>query len=234
MFAQIMGKPIRSAAIALSLVVLVCVGILMLEGCAGVTVPDIVDMLVTPTPSETGPVEPTQPAKPTFTPAPTPQVKPTMPPLKTPGVKPTPEPTPEKSMKVCVSGIPKMTEENKDQINKQLLFCCYAGDQAVGIYHRYLQPDWPVGKWWPTWRIEVWSAGKQVGEWDVQKSHDLPAENAEFLIDYSGSIEVTCLTTGDSQQLDWKMPAGKTLQLGEDEYCGAWGWHSKAVPRLCK
>ncbi len=193
----------------------------------------------TPTPY-IGPGEPTKPPdktpekptpKPTMGPV---KPKPTIPQPTPSGPKPTPEPTPPETIKVCVRDIPKMTEENKDKINKQLLFCAYAGDQAVGIYHRYLQPDWPVGPWWPTWRIEVWSEGHQVGEWDIQRSHNLPEKNATFLVDYSGAIEVTCIETGDVQTLDWKFPHGKTPVIGEDQDCEAFGWHSEADAGMCK
>ena len=192
----------------------------------------------TPTPY-IGPGEPTKP--PDKTPE-IPTQKPTMGPVKPrptppqptpPGPKPTPEPTPEKSMKVCVSKIPIMTLENRDELNKQLLFCASVGDQRIGVYHRYVEPK-NGNPWFPAWRIEAWDGDHQVMEWYIFDAHKLIGESAQFLIDYSGAIEVTCLTTGDSQHLDWKFPAGKVPQLGEDEACETIGWPSKAEARLCK
>ena len=102
---------------------------------------------------------------------------------------------------VRVFNIPEMTDQNKDSINKQILFSLQSdGGYYVGIYHRYLQPDWPRGDWWPTWRIECGRNGHQASEWSIFESHDL-GDEATFEIEWDhGRISVTA--NGNTQTIN--------------------------------
>ncbi len=155
----------------------------------------------------------------------------------TPSVTPRPSPTPggcpRGSAIVRVSDIPIMTGQNKDEYNKDLLFCLRDEDNSnfVGVFHRYLQPDWPHGDWWPTWRIEAGCSG-MVDEWHVFQSHDLAGDSAEFSISWDGAhVEVMHLGTGDTQALELRCSL-RIDRLGEDAECSQWGWDSPADARL--
>jgi hypothetical protein len=147
---------------------------------------------------------------------------------------PTPTPTPEFPCRrgyaiVRVRGIPQMTDETKDEYNKQLLFCIRDEENTnfVGVYHRYLQPSWPYGEWWPTWRIEAGADGC-VEEFNTWDSMDLPGSEATFRVEWTDhSVTVTHLGTGESQTLHTRNTFGLSF-VGEDDVCEAWGWPSFA------
>jgi len=156
-----------------------------------------------------------------------------------PAVTPTPTPTDVNlpcahgRAVIRVANIPVMTDQNKDEYNKDLLFCLQDADSSnfIGIYHRYLQPDWPIGDWWPTWRVEAGAEGC-VHEWHIFESMPLPGNAATFRIEWNRrAISVTHLGTGDTQTLTLDNIAGIS-QLGEDDACSCWGWESPAVPSL--
>lgn len=104
---------------------------------------------------------------------------------------------------VQVNNIPIMTEANKDTLNKTLLFALASedGSNFVAVYHRYLQPDWPDGAWWPTWRIEAGHCNC-VEEWHIFQSQPLPGGSAQFEIAWDGgTVRVRHTGTGDEQVL---------------------------------
>ncbi|MBN1552356.1 hypothetical protein JW979_12860 [bacterium] len=153
-------------------------------------------------------------------------------------IEPTPTPTPEGPCQkgravVHVTNIPIMTDGNKDSLNKSLLFCLHDDNDInfMGVYHRYLQPEWPYGNWWPTWRLEAGAEGCWE-EFDIWTTKDLFGTSAIFQIDWDSNwVTVTHLGTGDSQTLHLSnVPAYN--QLGEDAECGRWGWHSDANATL--
>ena len=104
---------------------------------------------------------------------------------------------------IKVSNIPIMTDANKDDLNKTLLFAIQSedGSNMLAVFHRYLQPDWPHGEWWPTWRIEA-GACNCVEEWHVFDSDPLPGTQATFEIVWNGNkVSVRHSGTGDTQTL---------------------------------
>lgn len=131
----------------------------------------------------------------------------------------TPSPTPCE-MVVHLAGVPQMTRENKDTLNKQCLFCCVApgGKSIVAIIQRYYQRDWPEGPWTQVWRLEAPSSGNPdqvVSPWALCKP--LPSGNASFRIVASGnSVMVKCIQTGDIETLatDHKIEFGSFKEDG--------------------
>jgi hypothetical protein len=100
-----------------------------------------------------------------------------------------------------VFNIPEMDDSNKDSLNKQILFSLQSDSgYYIGIYHRYLQPDWPRGDWWPVWRIECGRSGHQAAEWNIQQAHDL-SDDVTFEIEWDhGRISVTA--NGNTQTIN--------------------------------
>jgi len=151
---------------------------------------------------------------------------------------PTPTPQPEFPCQrgmaiVSVWNIPAMMDWTKDDYNKQLLFCLRDDENKafVGVYHRYLQPSWPTGPWWPTWRIEA-GADRCTEEWNIWQSSDLPWDTATFQIEWGPKyVTVKMLETGEEQTLHLRNTLALSL-LGEDEVCGSWGWESPARAEL--
>lgn len=134
---------------------------------------------------------------------------------------------------VELTNIPIMNEGTMDSLNKQLFFCMHDKNDVnfIGVYHRYLQPDYPYGPWWPTWRLEAGADGC-VEEWNIWSSHDLDGTTATFLIEWSrNSVSVTHLGTNDRQTLHTENDIGLEL-LEEDSRCANWGWSSSARVRL--
>ncbi len=152
--------------------------------------------------------------------------------------EPTPTPTPEGPCQagyaiVDVSNIPIMDNGNKEALNKQLFFCLRDNNDInfVGVYHRYLQPDWPYGNWWATWRVEAGAPGC-TEEWNIWSSSRLPGNFATFKVEWTQhSVTVTHLGTGDSQSLHLSNDVAYD-GLFEDDACGNWGWSSDAVASL--
>lgn len=134
---------------------------------------------------------------------------------KTPTVTPTsvPSPTPTPlaggMMRVRVEGIPEMSNENKDSINKQALFCLQSGRDELGIYHRYMQPNWPDGNWWPCYKLEYFRNGDQVEDVDKPDWEELPDGKATFLIDFTHPtlIVVHCEENDTSESISESHPA---------------------------
>lgn len=150
----------------------------------------------------------------TQTPTPAATIRPTAPPLvalstATPvPIIPTHTPTPiatssQYAIRVQVSNIPVMTDENKDTLNKRVFFCLKNGADMILIVHRYYQPTWPTGEWWAVWRIEYFRNGQQIAEIAHADMENLPANSATFLIDWSHleNLVVTCEETGESEIL---------------------------------
>ncbi|GEM_PF-4965326 len=151
---------------------------------------------------------------------------------------PTPTPTPMLPCKrgravVKLTNIPDMNGSNKDDINKQLLFCMR--DEAdmvfIGVYHRYLQPDWPEGPWWPVWRLEA--GGEDCPEeWSIWAAHDLPDGSCDFVVEWDGGfVSVTRAGSQDRQAISTEVTFGIDM-LGEDGACSNWGWSSDARAQL--
>lgn len=129
--------------------------------------------------------------------------------------------------------IPLMHDGNKDDLNKTLLFCLRDEQDSnfVGVYHRYLQPAYPNGPWWPTWRVEAGADGC-VEEWNIWESMDLPGDEATFRIEWSEhSVTVTHEGTEDSQTLHLRNTLALDY-LAEDDGCSSWGWTSEATAEL--
>lgn len=135
---------------------------------------------------------------------------------------------------VTISGIPEMTESNKDQLNKRIMGCVRNDENSwfIGIFHRYLDADLasydpPAGyesaTFWPTWRIEAGRSGHIV-EWHIFDSSPLLESTAQFKIEWdAGSITVTNLDTGDEQIVS----AGSGLNIDKvcnSSECSKWGW----------
>lgn len=125
--------------------------------------------------------------------------------------------------------IPEMDASNKDAINKQILFSLQSenGNYFIGLYHRYLQPDWPRGDWWPVWRLEAGYAGHPE-EWSIWDAHNL-GDEATFKIEWDhGDVVVTNVNTGDIQRLSCptNMVIQKICDSGDSE---RYGFHSDAV-----
>lgn len=156
-------------------------------------------------------------------------------PTPTPAATTVPTPTPggpcrDGYAEVRCWNIPEMTDANKDQLNKTLLFCLQDPDHFnfIGVFHRYLQPTWPNGEWWPTWRLEAGSDGC-VEEWNIWESDPLEEDEATFLITWTvHSVTVTHTGTGDSQAL-YLRNGLSVNQLGEQAACSNWGWRSQAL-----
>lgn len=224
----------RSDYLCLVGIFLILVTVIAISGCK--TIDGIVEIFPTLSPANT----------PTPLPAPTR----TCPPCGTPTAEPIPTPTNPPSsqytMTVRVTNIPIMTDENKDDYNKQCLFCVHNESRTryVAIFHRYLwrHHAWnPIpgnAPWWATWRMESGydcfpglppdDCG-EFEEWHIFGSQPLPGDTATFLIDWSpnvGGVSVTLLSTPHlSQHLDFP---GPFLILSEDAGCDPWGWHSPA------
>ncbi|GEM_PF-4450256 len=150
---------------------------------------------------------------------------------KTPTVTPTPigtaTPTPlppGTSMRVRVTNIPVMSDENKDSVNKQALFCIKSGGHEMGVYHRYMQPGWPDGPWWPCYKLEYFINGDQVEEVEKADWEELPDGTATFVIDFSNPslITVHCEENDSVESITENHPMEFQLSrdcMGNDSPC---------------
>lgn len=149
-----------------------------------------------------------------------------------------PPPTPEEPCRVGealvrITNIPIMSDGTKDAYNKQILFCLQDEDRInfAGVYHRYVQPNWPYGNWWPAWRMESGDYGCWE-EWNIWEAGDLYGSTAEFHIVWNyNSISITHTGTGDTQILPaHNIPAFNMMSQSSD--CQNWGWDSPAQAEL--
>jgi len=141
-----------------------------------------------------------------------------------------PHPCRNGSMIVDVNGIPGMNDGNKDSINKTCFFCIRDENDIafIAVYHRYVQPNWPYGEWWVTWRMEAGANGC-VKEYDIWSSSPLPGSSATFLVEWNNKVaSVTHTGTGDRQTLHTENILGLDFMY-EDGGCSSWGWSSEAV-----
>lgn len=177
----------------------------------------IPDWLPTPPPT----VEPTTTRMPMIiTPLPIDTSTPVPTWTRTPKPLPTAQPTQNAySIRVRVSGIPEMTDQNKDQLNKQVLFCLKNGNDMILIVHRYYQPDWPVGEWWSTWRLEYLRNGENLQEVPHKLCGRITGATMTFSIDWSHieDIVATCEESGFVER-NYVLDHYRTWELSED--CG--------------
>jgi len=129
---------------------------------------------------------------------------------------------------VKLENIPIMTEANKDEINKSMFFNFESKDGScmIAIFHRYLQPGYPYGEWWPTWRVE---AGKCpcVKEWHIFDSDPLPGTTAVFRIQWEENmVKVKHMGTGDVQILWLDNNMAVTNKITRDVDCWSTEWFS--------
>lgn len=125
---------------------------------------------------------------------------------------------------VRVTNIPQMTDANKDEINKLQLFCLKDNGNVtfVGVFHRYVQPDWPDGPWFPAWRLEAGSHGC-VEEWHIFDAHPLEGDSATFKVEWDHNhVAVTHQGTGHKQHLNMDSVAGFQM-VGRPGDCQAFG-----------
>jgi len=143
---------------------------------------------------------------------------------------------------VKVSNIPVMTDENKDELNKQLLFAIVdkpyklnepGNNNFIGVYHRYLQPDWPNGPWHPTWRIEAGTKPEQCRrEWSIWNSSPLNEVNVVFGVAWDmNKVWVMHMDSGHVQNLTIFGQIGLGKLATPDEEL-KWGWHSECSAKL--
>ncbi len=146
---------------------------------------------------------------------------------------PPPQPCRKGHAIVEVTDIPVMTEGNRNSLNKTLLFCLHdeANTNFIGIFHRYLQPDYPEGPWWPTWRLEG-GLDDCIWEFNIWDTKDLDGSSATFRIEWEGSyVSVKHLGTGEVETLNVENILGVNL-FGASGECSEWGWPSSAHSRL--
>jgi len=145
-----------------------------------------------------------------------------------------PPPTPERPCRVGealvnITNIPVMNDGTKDAYNKQILFCLQDEDKRnfVGVYHRYVQPNWPYGSWWAAWRMESGDYGCWE-EWNIWEAGSLNGGSAQFRISWNNnSIAITHTGTGDTQVLPaHNIPAFN--MASQSSQCANWGWDSPA------
>ena len=138
-------------------------------------------------------------------------------PTPTPGL-PTVTPTPYIPDTPCargyavveISNIPEMTDANKDDINKLQLFCLRDNNNVcfVGVFHRFVQPDWPTGPWFPAWRVEAGADGC-IEEWHIYDANPLEESTAKFRIEWDHNyVAVTHVETGNKQYINMHSVAG--------------------------
>lgn len=176
----------------------------------GIIMPPIIP-LPTNTPFAAPPAQPTP-----IEPVNTPPVKPTAPPLEP---IPTPLPGGGSDYSVSVVGIPVMTDSNKDEINKQHLFCLQSGADRIGVFHRYLQPAWPHGEWWPVYRVEYYRGCDQIAEVPLNDMEPMPGTSGTFLIDIeSDGVMVTLGDNSEALSIDGIPQSGWSLVQG----CAGW------------
>jgi len=124
--------------------------------------------------------------------------------------------------------------DDQTDYNKDLLFCLRdeGNTTFIGVYHRYLlQPHYPEGDWWPTWRIEAGNP-ECYEEWNIWESMDLPWDTATLEIEWGPPwVTVKMLETGEMQTLYTRAIMGLSF-LGEDDICSNFGWESPARAEL--
>jgi len=155
---------------------------------------------------------------------------------------PTPTPTPQQhsggncrrgSVIVKVTNIPVMNDQNKDEYNKTLLFCLQDDQKSnfMGVFHRYLQPDYPNGPWHATWRFEAGAHGC-IEEWHILQSDALNETEISFEVTWDhNNIQVRHLGNGDTQNLSTHNVSAFS-NMSEDGDCTNWGWVSPATAQL--
>ncbi|MBN1297443.1 hypothetical protein JXA80_11730 [bacterium] len=158
------------------------------------------------------------------------EADPTPVPTTGPGVGPAPPPDiPDQPCArgravVKITNIPDMNNGNKDDLNKLQLFCLRdnANVNFVGVFHRYVQPDWPDGPWFSAWRLEAGADGC-IEEWHIYDAHPLAGDSAVFEIEWDHNfVSVTHQGTGDRQFLHMDSSAGYQL-VGRPGDCTRYG-----------
>lgn len=172
----------------------------------------------------------------------TPEPRPTFPPLATATPTRTPTRTPTSAPSDCTSGsvllrfsgIPSMTDANKDTLNKQCLGgLSFNGSQVATIIHRYCQPTWPVGEWWPAWSLETaWTGGGEARIWPCPGWGRIPGASMSIRVEWEpGRIDATCVETGERQTLRRSAPVYQFDTACEGARCRISGyepWESVA------
>lgn len=151
---------------------------------------------------------------------------------------PSPTPTPEFPCRrgwarIVVRNIPTMTDANKNELNKTLFFCLRDENDMnfTGVYHRYIQQNWPHGPWWVAWRMEA-GAEPCVRETDIWQSSPLSGDTVQFLVQWDAhAVTITNENTGDDQMLFLDNTVGFDF-MGFGHTCSKWGWESPAFPEL--
>lgn len=125
---------------------------------------------------------------------------------------------------VQLNNIPEMNDSNKDELNKLQLFCLRdkENDVFVGVFHRYVQPDWPSGPWFPAWRIEAGADGC-IEEWHIYDANPLESSSAQFKIEWDHNyVAVTHLENGNKQYINMHSSAGFNM-VGTPGECTHFG-----------
>lgn len=181
--------------------------------------PGIIMPPIIPLPTNTPFASPDDP-----TPVPTmvPTVKPTAPPLD-PRPKPTKPPTqPSGDMEVSVSGIPEMTRENMEELNKTCLWSLKSGDDRIAVFHRYLSdpPSCFECPFEPSWVLEYFRGCRQISELTFADWQSIGDGSATFAVDITGDgVIVTC--NGEPEAVEVPNVPKDHWTL-DDRYCDGW------------
>lgn len=180
--------------------------------------PGIIMPPIIPLPTNTPFASPDDP-----TPVPTmvPTVKPTAPPL---GPKPTriPDSPPVGDMEVSVSGIPEMTRENMEELNKTCLWSLKSGDDRIAVFHRYLSdpPSCFECPFEPSWVLEYFRDCRQISELTFADWQSIGDGSATFAVDITGDgVIVTCGGKSEAVEID-SVP--KDHWSLDSSYCDGW------------
>lgn len=160
------------------------------------------------------------PDDPTQVPTMIPTVKPTAPPL---GPKPTriPDP-PVGDMEVSVSGIPEMTRENMEELNKTCIWSLKSGDDRIAVFHRYLSdpPSCFECPFEPSWVLEYFRGCRQISELTFADWQSIGDGSATFAVDITGDgVIVTC--NGEPEAVEVQNVPKDHWKL-DDRYCDGW------------